>query len=59
MGDVFLVCLSDCAAAPGAGAPLSEHLVFEYMDCLVFNEETGFLYALNMIVYNLNCSYIL
>lgn len=46
----FLVCLSDGAVSPEAGPPPSEHLHFEYMDCLVFNEKTGFLYVLKMIL---------
>ena len=50
VGGVFLVCLSDGAVSPEAGPPPSEHLHFEYMDCLVFNEKTGFLYVLKMIL---------
>ena len=50
MRGVFLVCLSDGAVSPEAGPPPSEHLHFEYMDCLVLNEKTGFLYVLKMIV---------
>lgn len=35
-GCVFMNCSSDGAVAPGAQAPAHEHLVFEYMGCLVF-----------------------
>lgn len=43
---------SDLAAVAGAWVPQSEHLVFEYMDCLLLNEETGFFFfnALKTIV---------
>ena len=50
MGGIFLVFLSDGAFSPEAGPPPSEHLHFEYMDCLVFSEKTVLLYVLKMIV---------
>ena len=50
VGAVFLVCLSDGAVSPEAGGPPSRHLLFEYIDCPVFNEKTYFLCVLKMIV---------
>ena len=50
VGGIFLVFLSDGAFSPEAGPPPSEHLHFEYMDCLVFSEKTVLLYVLKMIV---------
>lgn len=44
-GWYFLVCLSDGVVSPEAGPPPSEHLHFEYMDCLVFSEKTVLLYV--------------